>query len=49
MRQCRAGLAGATVLYERDALGLAASYVLDSVGFSIAGLFAALALVRFLT
>jgi len=37
------------LLYERGALGLAAFYVLGSVGFSIAGLFAALALVRYLT
>jgi fluoride exporter len=37
------------LLYERGALGLAAFYALGSVGFSIAGLFAALALVRYLT
>ena len=37
------------LLYERGALGLAAFYVLGSVTFSIAGLFAALALVRYLT
>ena len=37
------------LLYERGALGLAAFYVLGSVGFSLAGLFAALALVRYLT
>ena len=39
----------AALLYERGALGLAAFYVLGSVGFSIAGLFAGLALVRYLT
>jgi fluoride exporter len=37
------------VLYERGAVGLAAVYVLGSVVISIAGLFAALALVRYLT
>jgi fluoride exporter len=37
------------VLYERGAVGLAAFYVLGSVAISIAGLFAALALVRYLT
>ena len=37
------------LLYERGAFGLAAFYVLGSVCFSIAGLFAALALVRYLT
>ncbi len=37
------------VLYERGALGLAASYVLGSVVLSIAGLFAGLAIVRHLT
>ncbi|WP_315716530.1 MULTISPECIES: fluoride efflux transporter CrcB [unclassified Bradyrhizobium] len=35
------------LLYERGALGLAAVYVLGSVGISIAGLFAGLALVRY--
>jgi len=39
----------AVLLYERGALGLAAFYVVGSVGFSILGLFAALALVRYLT
>jgi CrcB protein len=39
----------AGLLYERGALGLAAFYVLGSVGFSIAGLFAGLALIRYLT
>jgi CrcB protein len=39
----------AVLLYERGALGLAAFYVLGSVIFSIAGLFGALALVRYLT
>src|SRR5215475_5800366 len=39
----------AALLYERGALGLAAAYVLGSVVLSIAGLFAALALVRYLT
>jgi CrcB protein len=39
----------AALLYERGALGLAGFYVLGSVGFSIAGLFAGLALVRYLT
>ena len=39
----------AALLYERGALGLAAFYVLGSVAFSIAGLFAGLALVRYLT
>jgi CrcB protein len=34
------------LLYERGELGLALFYVLGSVGFSIAGLFAGLALVR---
>jgi CrcB protein len=37
----------AALLYERGALGLAAFYVLGSVGLSIAGLFAGLALVRY--
>ncbi|CCE04942.1 Camphor resistance protein CrcB [Bradyrhizobium sp. STM 3843] len=37
------------LLYERGAVGLAALYVVGSVGLSIAGLFAALALVRYLT
>jgi fluoride exporter len=37
------------LLYERGALGLAAVYVLGSVVISIAGLFAGLALVRYLT
>ncbi len=37
------------LLYERGAIGLAAFYVLGSVGFSIAGLFAGLALIRYLT
>ena len=37
------------LLYERGAMGLAAFYVLGSVGISIAGLFAGLALVRYLT
>jgi fluoride exporter len=37
------------LLYERGALGLAAIYVLGSVGLSIAGLFAGLALMRYLT
>jgi fluoride exporter len=37
------------LLYERGALGLAALYVLGSVGLSIAGLFAGLALMRYLT
>jgi len=36
----------AALLYERGALGLAAGYVLASVGLSILGLFAGLALVR---
>ncbi|WP_315764745.1 MULTISPECIES: fluoride efflux transporter CrcB [unclassified Bradyrhizobium] len=36
------------LLYERGAVGLAALYVLGSVGLSIAGLFGALALVRYL-
>ncbi len=39
----------AALLYERGELGLALFYVLGSVGFSIAGLFAGLALVRHLT
>jgi fluoride exporter len=39
----------AATLYERGALGLAAAYVLGSVLLSIAGLFAGLALVRYLT
>lgn len=39
----------AALLYERGELGLAAFYVLGSVGVSIAGLFAGLALVRHLT
>jgi len=38
----------AALLYERGELALAAFYVGGSVGFSIAGLFAALALVRWL-
>jgi CrcB protein len=37
------------LLYERGALGLATFYVLGSVGLSIAGLFAGLALIRYLT
>jgi CrcB protein len=37
------------LLYERGALGLAAVYVAGSVGISIAGLFAGLAMVRYLT
>nr|WP_210265669.1 fluoride efflux transporter CrcB [Bradyrhizobium aeschynomenes] len=37
------------LLYERGAVGLAALYVLGSVGISIAGLFAGLALVRVLS
>ena len=37
------------LLYERGAVGLAAFYVLGSVGISIAGLFAGLAVVRYLT
>jgi fluoride exporter len=37
------------LLYERGELGLAALYVVGSVGLSIAGLFAGLALVRHLT
>jgi fluoride exporter len=36
------------LLYERGALGMAALYVVGSVGISIAGLFAGLALVRYL-
>ena len=39
----------AALLYERDQLGLAAVYVIGSVGVSIAGLFAGLAIVRNLT
>jgi fluoride exporter len=39
----------AALLYERGALGLAAAYVLGSVILSIAGLFAGLALIRYLT
>jgi CrcB protein len=39
----------AVLLYERGALGLAAFYVLGSVVFSIAGLFAGLSLIRHLT
>jgi CrcB protein len=39
----------AALLYERGQLALAAFYVLGSVAFSIAGLFAGLALVRHLT
>jgi fluoride exporter len=39
----------AVLLYERGALGLAAFYVLGSVVFSIAGLFAGLSLIRYLT
>jgi CrcB protein len=38
----------AALLYERGALALAALYVLGSVALSIAGLFAGLALVRWL-
>jgi CrcB protein len=38
----------AVLLYERGAIGLALFYVLGSVVFSIAGLFAGLALVRHL-
>jgi fluoride exporter len=38
-----------SLLYERGAIGLALFYVLGSVVFSIAGLFAGLALVRHLT
>src|ERR1700742_548056 len=37
------------LLYERGALGLAAAYVAGSVILSIAGLFAGLALIRYLT
>ena len=37
------------MIYERGALGLAAFYVLGSVGISIAGLFAGLAVMRYLT
>ena len=37
------------LLYERGALGLAAAYVLGSVILSIAGLFAGLWLIRYLT
>ena len=37
------------VLYERGELGLAALYMLLSVGLSIGGLFAGIALVRSLT
>ena len=37
------------LLYERGALGLAAAYVLGSVILSIAGLFAGLAIIRYLT
>src|SRR4030081_2075908 len=37
------------LLYEKGEIGLAAFYVLGSVGFSIAGLFAGLALIRYLT
>ena len=39
----------AVLLYERGALGLAAFYVLGSVVFSIAGLFAGLSLIRYFT
>jgi fluoride exporter len=39
----------AVLLYERGAIGLALFYVLGSVAFSIAGLLAALALVRYFT
>ena len=39
----------AALLYERGELALAAFYVLGSVAFSIAGLFAGLALMRHLT
>src|SRR5947208_13167043 len=38
----------AALLYERGAIGLALFYVLGSVAFSIFGLFAGLALVRYL-
>jgi CrcB protein len=38
----------AVLLYERGAIGLAAFYVVGSVAFSIAGLFAGLALIRYL-
>jgi fluoride exporter len=37
------------LLYERGASGVAAFYVVGSVGISIAGLFAGLALMRYLT
>lgn len=37
------------LLYERGAVGLAALYVIGSVGISIAGLFAGLAVARYLT
>src|SRR6267142_1600991 len=37
------------LLYERGEIGLALFYVLGSVVFSIAGLFAGLALIRYLT
>ena len=37
------------LLFERGMVGLAAIYVVGSVGISIAGLFAGLALVRYLT
>ena len=36
----------AALLYERGEMGLAAFYVVASVAFSIAGLFAGLALIR---
>jgi fluoride exporter len=39
----------AVLLYERGAIGLALFYVVGSVVFSIAGLFASLALVRHFT
>jgi fluoride exporter len=39
----------AMTLYERGALGLAAAYVVGSVVLSIAGLFAGLTLIRYLT
>ena len=39
----------AALLYERGQLGLAAFYVIGSVVFSIAGLFAGLALIRHMT
>jgi CrcB protein len=39
----------AALLYERGALGLAAAYVLGSVVLSIGGLFAGLALIRYVS